>query len=899
MTSAAPPIAGSLEVASPADDPVWQRVDRHMPWVVRDGLFGTQHLGAGRALDQGWKLHVSATPWSAPEVLDRVLPIALEAGVSSKVVNTRVRLLMLNNGLFGATQAGKFVTLYPSSDEQAVDLAVRLHEATRGLHGPRIATDRPLVPGSLVHYRYGAFRRIALTSEGDEDLPDARDMLQDAEGRLTRDRRELVYVPPPAGIDDPFERAGAYRPRPPAAPPLAGRYLVVGVLGTSPTGGVYRAIDLDARPPRQCVLKEFWRDAGGDLHGRLAPDLGHLEADLLARHADDEGIPDLLGRVEIDGTLLVAVAYVPGRSLAAELAAREHVGEAFSVAEAVAIARSAARAIAQVHEHGVVMRDVTPGNLVGADGTYRLVDFGIAHDAASGPPAGLGTVGFCSPQQWAEAPPAPSDDVFAWGAVVHRLLCGAPEPRPARSLPSTQPRPPLRTLRPDVPRAVAAVVDRAVAWDAADRYATMAEALADLERATPRAPVVAARADPPAREPPRAACDPDTALQRAPDIGDALCDAALRRDGGVGWATKGPYGATTFCGPDLYHGAAGIGLFLAELARATGDERYADTARDAARWLAGPVWSTGRADPGLYCGEAGIAWFFLRLAEVLDEPGFATAADLRARRLRGLRTDRLDLVGGLAGWMVVMVRLALATGRREHLADARAAADVLVRRATRDGARVWWADPARTPAGPGPPYLGLSHGSAGIALALAELAAATGDEAPLAAAEGVADVLLDEARPSPDGGWTWGELRGADVARVQSQCHGAIGIGQLFLRLHRIAPRAQYAEAARQAARTAVREARDRTSPCLCHGVAGDAGLLLDGRDVLGDPDLAAGAADCAGRLHAFRDPERPGTYRTHVTHIARPDLLVGDAGIGWVLLRLADPAPLGDPVLR
>ena len=68
---------------------------------------------------------------------------------------------------------------------------------------------------------------------------------------------------------------------------LAGRYLVVDVLGSSACGGVYRAIDVGAYPPRACVLKEFWRDAGGDLYRGLAPDWGNNEAELLARHNGD------------------------------------------------------------------------------------------------------------------------------------------------------------------------------------------------------------------------------------------------------------------------------------------------------------------------------------------------------------------------------------------------------------------------------------------------------------------------------------------------------------------------------------------------------------------------------------------------------------------------------------
>src|SRR5205085_1801285 len=83
---------------------------------------------------------------------------------------------------------------------------------------------------------------------------------------------------------------------------------------------------------------------------------------------------------------------------------------------------------------------------------------------------------------------------------------------------------------------------------------------------------------------------------------------------------------------DLYNGTAGVGLFLAGLAAATGVAQYGDAVRGAARWLTNPPWDRGRAAPGLHCGEAGVGLLFVRLASLLDEPGCLTAAELRARR---------------------------------------------------------------------------------------------------------------------------------------------------------------------------------------------------------------------------------------------------------------------------
>ncbi len=73
--------------------------------------------------EQGWKLHVSAGEPFAEEVLRRALPILLGEDAPFKVAATRERLSRLNDGRAGLSQIGKFITVYPNNDAQAVRLA--------------------------------------------------------------------------------------------------------------------------------------------------------------------------------------------------------------------------------------------------------------------------------------------------------------------------------------------------------------------------------------------------------------------------------------------------------------------------------------------------------------------------------------------------------------------------------------------------------------------------------------------------------------------------------------------------------------------------------------------------------------------------------------------------------
>ncbi|MGH2769744.1 MAG: class IV lanthionine synthetase LanL, partial [Actinomycetota bacterium] len=133
-----------------AHGPGWEW-GRHSLWV--------QLMPAGVQMrPQGWKLHISATSGSAREVLGAVIPLLLRERAPFKFAATRDRVRGLNTPYTPRGSAGKFITIYPVDDAQAICLADACDRATRGLAGPAILSDRSLRPGSLVHYRYGAFR---------------------------------------------------------------------------------------------------------------------------------------------------------------------------------------------------------------------------------------------------------------------------------------------------------------------------------------------------------------------------------------------------------------------------------------------------------------------------------------------------------------------------------------------------------------------------------------------------------------------------------------------------------------------------------------------------------------------------------------------------------------------
>ena len=301
------------------------------------------------------------------------------------------------------------------------------------------------------------------------------------------------------------------------------------------------------------------------------------------------------------------------------------------------------------------------------------------------------------------------------------------------------------------------MIDRAVAWEPADRFASMREArdaLADaaqrLEGMHLNAPARVKAANDESNTSP-ALVDREEALHLAREVGDALCAAAEHQGGGLCWKRRFEWIERTEYSPDLYAGAAGIGIFLAELARATGEERYADAARGAARWLSGPVWGRGRSQHGFHSGEAGVAFFFLRLAECLDAPGYVAAADMRLRRLRGAAPLTIDLMYGTAGTILGLLAMHAVTGDAQSLAEARILGDQLTGKALKSEASdgCYWEIASSAPGGPIVPHLGLLHGVAGVGLALAYLGHVTGEEHYVRTAQGAAELLIAQAVASP------------------------------------------------------------------------------------------------------------------------------------------------------
>ncbi len=184
-----------------------------------------------------------------------------------------------------------------------------------------------------------------------------------------------------------------------------------------------------------------------------------------------------------------AMKFIEGRGLDSILK-KEGAQSIETVTHTIAVV---GRALHHAHEKGVVHRDVKPANImVGSDGWTYVTDFGIAKrdDVEGLTQAGtvIGTPAYMSPEQFNGAAITGAADQYSLGVVAFEMLAGR-APFNAPSIGEImrghllEPPPPLRTLRIDVPVAVAECVNRMLEKDPAKRFATLSEAASALEAA--------------------------------------------------------------------------------------------------------------------------------------------------------------------------------------------------------------------------------------------------------------------------------------------------------------------------------------------------------------------------------------------------------------------------------
>jgi tetratricopeptide (TPR) repeat protein/predicted Ser/Thr protein kinase len=260
------------------------------------------------------------------------------------------------------------------------------------------------------------------------------------------------------------------------------RYRIIEEIGRGGMGRVFKAEDTDL-----------------DITVALKIIRPHLSSDprfieqfkkemLLARSISHENVIRIFDLGEAQGTKYISMEYIKGENLKEFL----HASGTLAIETVLHMARQIGEAVKVAHDKGIVHQDLKPSNImIDQSGRVYIMDFGLAkavHGADAGKAGeGAGTPQYMSPEQARGEKIGQSSDIYSYGAVLYELVTGKPmfdaETRAEyrKKHVSEKPVPP-RKINRHLPKAMERIILKCLEKNPAERYQSIAEALADLNR---------------------------------------------------------------------------------------------------------------------------------------------------------------------------------------------------------------------------------------------------------------------------------------------------------------------------------------------------------------------------------------------------------------------------------
>lgn len=401
-------------------------------------------------------------------------------------------------------------------------------------------------------------------------------------------------------------------------------------------------------------------------------------------------------------------------------------------------------------------------------------------------------------------------------------------------------------------------------------------------------------------------------LRTAREAIDYVYEQAVESADDAVWIGLQPQGekywAISTLGIDLYGGASGIALALAYAGVAFHDQRYNDLARRAYSSIRAQIELLAGAyfDVGGFEGWGGVLYACTHLGALWQDDAILDDAERVAGLMAGA-TDQVEVSGvarGCAGAIMALLGLYQVRPSDMRLSLAVEYGERLVAVAEPQPNGVGWVDSRHGDM----PLAGFAHGASGIAVSLLQLCKATGDSKY---GEVAAQAFAYERWLLGEHEGEWPDLRTRedhdrpvahpDARQPVAWCNGAAGAGLARVCALRLLDGGltiagldsdQMEAEIDQAIKSTLARGFGRTH-CLCHGDLGNLEFLLQASRYCGLPHVAAEISRMLGAVLDSADAS--GWQCGGPSGIVVPGLMLGVAGIGYELLRLADPDSVPD----
>lgn len=402
---------------------------------------------------------------------------------------------------------------------------------------------------------------------------------------------------------------------------------------------------------------------------------------------------------------------------------------------------------------------------------------------------------------------------------------------------------------------------------------------------------------------------PERLLKAARSVGDRLAKLAVRDGEAVNWIGLSLLNDRQWrleaARYDLYNGTGGIILFMAYLGAVTGEDSYTGLARaglmtlrrQLAHYRKHNLWDS----LGGFEGLGAPIYLFTHLAQLWHDPALLDEAEKLVEFIPALveQDVAFDWIGGAAGCINALLALYRLRPTQAILGVARQCGDHLLAKAQTMPHGLGW---LKIQLGD-QPLTGLAHGNAGIALSLLALAQVSGDRRYLETSRQALDY---ERHLFSTGRQNWPDLRqhrakgeaapAAEAEYMTAWCHGATGIGLARLGALQYLPEDERLLPEIEAAIiTTVKEGFGQNHS-LCHGDMDGLELLLAASQRFPGATYRELLEMQTGRV--LDSLENSGPVSGIPLGVESPGLMVGLAGIGYQLLRLAAPASVPSVLL-